>query len=528
MSPKSNKKTELRGEPLRHSLETILQSGEPTQAAAQLAALIEKILDRNDQLEHRLALLLRNRFGRSSERISPDQLALFASAEVSANDDGEAKAAPEQQETEKPKRKWKRTGRKALPADLERVEHVLEPKATDKHCEACDCPKVQIGAETSSVLEFEPSQMKVHVYTRPKFACGKCKSGVSIAPAADKPLDGGLPGPGLLAQVMVSKFKDHLPLHRLAGIFERHGVEIARSTLGSWVEQCSDMVAPLVELIRKRALAAHVLQCDDTKLTVLDKSKEHGSKKGHMWCLLGDQKFAFFAYTETWRGEEARKLIAERQSGLFQIDGYAGFDERLSMPNNKLIEAGCWSHARRKFFEAHDKKKDPRAAKMLFLIGVLFDVERDAKERGLDAPGRLALRKERSVNALKKIDETAATYRTEALPKSPLGKALTYLKNQRMQLGRFLEDGAVEIHNNAAERALRAIALGRNNWKHAGSDAGARRAAAFYTLIATAVLHGAEPWAYLRDVFSKLGGDFPARRLDELLPARWLELHATR
>ena len=528
MSGKPNKNTELRGEPLRLSLETMLQGEEPVQVATQLASLIEKILDRNDQLEHRLALLLRNRFGRSSERISVDQLALFANAAASANDDDDGEATPEQQEPQKPKRKWKRTGRNALPADLERVQHLLEPKVEDQHCQACDCAKVQIGAETSQVLEFEPSQMKVHVYTRPKFACSRCNGGVSIAPAADKPLDGGLPGPGLLAQVIVSKFKDHLPLHRLAGIFERHGVEIARSTLGSWVQQSSDMVAPLVELIRKQALAAYVLQCDDTKLTVLDKHKEHGSKKGHMWCLLGDQKFAFFAYTETWRGDEARKLIQERQSGLFQIDGYAGFDERLSMPNDLLIEAGCWSHARRKFFEAHDKKKDPRAAKMLFLIGVLFEVEREAKERGLDPPARLALRQERSADALKKIDEAAASYRAETLPKSPLGKAVTYLKNQRTQLGRFMQDGALEIHNNATERALRAIALGRKNWMFAGSDAGAHRAAAFYSLIATAVLHGAEPWAYLRDVFRKLGGDFPARRLDELLPARWLELHAAR
>jgi len=319
--------------------------------------------------------------------------------------------------------------------------------------------------------------------------------------------------------VLVSKYKDHLPLNRLSGIFARDGVQLRTSTLSDWVGAGADMLQPLAREIECRVLKAHVLQSDDTKLRVLDRSHPNGIKRGHMWVYLGDNTWAAFVYTPDWKQEWPLSFLEGRE-GWVLVDGYKGYDKLFTLPGSRALEVGCWSHARRYFVEAFEAK-DLRAARPLELIGQLFDVEAQASKEGVDESERLRRRQQRSQPLLKELWKWVEATHAAENPKSPLAAACRYAINQWAPLGRFLEDGRLPLHNNASELRLREVAVGRKNYLFAGSDTGAERAACVYTLMATCMLSGVNPWAYLADVLEKLACGWPQRRIEELLPPMW-------
>jgi len=513
----SNKPTDIDG--IRALLVNLLQEGNNDAVVDLVLALLRQLMDDNDRLQVRLARLLHDRFGRRSEKISPDQLRLFLEEALKP----EAGAAPPDSTLPSPlprlrKAPARRPGRRPLPADLPREQVVLEPSAEDKVCAVCGAAKACIGHETSEVLEFVPARFKVVVYARAKYACRPCEGQVVIAPVAAKPFEAGLPGFGLVADVLVRKYADHAPLHRIRGMYRRLGVDLPVSTLAHWVAAGSEVLEPIARAIRRETLLAHVVQADDTGLRVLDRAKQGGSKRGHMWAYVGDLTWATYDYTPTWEAEGPCTFLAERV-GWLQADAYAGYDRLFKRPGATAVEVGCFAHLRRYFVEALET--DRRAAVAIDLIAQLYLVEREASDRALDPDGRLALRRERSAPILAALGRWAETTVPTATPKSPLGRGLTYLVNQWRALNRFLEDGRLQIDNNACERALRTIAIGRKNWLFAGSDAGAERAAIIYTVFGTCRLHDIDPWAYLQDVLTKLADGWLQSRVDELLPPNW-------
>jgi len=514
-------------------LRKVLTAGLVDEALGMVESLLAQLRARNTELELQILKLRKHQFGQRSEKVDPGQLALFlAQAQAESKEiDAAVKAildatapGPETPIPAPKPRPRQGHGRKQLPAHLPREEVILEPAAKEKICATCGGEKACIGYERSEVLEFVPASFKVIEYARAKCACRKCGEGVVIAPPAAKPIDGGLPGPGLLAHVLVSKYKDHLPLHRLSGIYARSGVDLKASTLGDWVAAGTDGLDPIARAIWRNALVAHLLQSDDTGLKVLDKDHPNGVKRGHLWVYLGDGKWCAFVYTPDWKGEWPQSFLAERK-GWTQVDGYAGYNDLFTRDGATAIEVSCWAHARRGFVETLEAG-DLRAAIPVELVRKLYAIERAAADAGEDHEARLERRQREAppiIDALAKW--MADTYNTEP-PKSPLAKACYYAIARWEGLKRFLEDGRLPLDNTASERALRQVAVGRNNYLFAGSDQGGERAAIAYTVIGTCMLAGIDPLAYLTDVFQKLAAGWPHRRLDELLPPNWAAARA--
>ena len=509
-------------------LRTVIAAGQVDAAMA----MVEKLLARNAELELQIMKLRRHQFGQRSEKIDPDQLALFvAQAQAEAREVDAAlqaileaakdPAAPLPPPALRPR---KGHGRKPLPAHLPREEVVHQPSAADLVCATCGGEKDCVGYERSETLEFVPASFKVVEDLRAKCACRKCGEGMVVAPVPAKVIDKGLPGPGLVAHVLVSKYKDHLPLHRLSGIYARSGVELNPSTLGDWVAAGTDALSPIARAIWRRSLAAHLLQSDDTGIKVLDSDHPNGVKRGHLWVYLGDATWSSFVYTPDWKGAGPQTFLADRK-GWLQVDGYKGYDALFEREGATAVLVACWAHARRGFVETLEAG-DLRAAIPVDLIGKLYAIERAAKEAGDDHATRLARRLREAPPILDALGRWMAdTYSTEP-PKSALAKACQYTINRWQALRRILEDGRLPIDNTASERELRQVAVGRANYLFAGSDQGGERAAIAYTVISTAMLAGVDPLVYLTDVFGKIAAGWPHRRLDELLPPSWAAARA--
>ncbi len=499
---------------IKTTLQTLLEADRKDEALEMFVTVLSQLATDHDRLQHQLRLLLKNRFGRKTEKIDPAQLRLFLEELRQAAEKGDAQATDATRPVVAHVRRkpiGRRGRRPALPESLPREIVRLEPGEAERTC-SCGAEKTCIGCETSQVLELIPAQFKILVYERAKYACRRCEAGVVIAPAPAKPIDGGLPGFGLLADVLVKKYAEHLPLHRIREIYRRHGPEISVSTLADWVAAGAEALEPIAAEIRTRVLASYVVQADDTPLTVLDSQKPGGSKRGFMWAYLGDSAWVAYDYRPTRAASGPCAFLGLRE-GWVQADAAGAFDPLFALGRAK--EAGCWSHARRYYVEALET--DRRAALAIAWIGQLFEVEREAADKTPDE--RLALRQERSRPAVEELGRWIAETSKTTPPKSPLGKALYYAAHQWTPLTRFLEDGRLELHNNACERALRRIAVGRNNWMFAGSDAGGERAAVIYTVLGTCRLRGIDPWAWLRDVLEKLASGWKQARIAELLPA---------
>jgi transposase len=502
---------------IKTTLASLLKADRKDEALDLFVSILTQLAADNDKLSHQLHLMLKNRFGRKTERIDPAQLRLFLE-ELSRTEPVNEQTRPVVAHVRR--KPIGRKGTKAvIPESIPREVVRLEPEAKERIC-GCGAAKTCIGCETSQVLEPEPARFKVIVYERAKYACRRCEGeGVVVAPVPAKAIEGGLPGFGLMADVLIKKYVEHLPLHRIRDIYKRHGPDIPVSTLVDWVAAGAEAVEPLAAQIRRQVLESWVVQVDDTPLTVLDPGKPGGSKRGHMYALVGDEHWVVYDYRPTGSASGPCEFLGARE-GWVQADAAGAFEPLFAMGRAK--EAGCWSHARRYFVEALDT--DRRAAFAVKWITDLFMVEREGAE--MSPEQRLALRREKSGPVLKDLGTWIAETSKTTTPKSPLGKALTYAANQWRPLTRFLEDPRLQIHNNACERALRRIAIGRNNWLFAGSDAGARRAAVIYTVLGTCRLRGADPFAWLKGVLEKLASGWKQSEIAALLPNPHLNIAA--
>ena len=505
---------------LRAFLVKMLESNRSDEMIGVVLQLVARLLSDQAALSGKLKALLRGHSEGGTEQLGSAQLKLWADALKEATeqpsqpeDEPEAEPADEPEPKAKPKRQ-------GLPANLPRRPVLVPVPENLRFCSICGAEKRCIGHETSEVLELIPARFEVIEYQREKLACEvHPEAGVVVAPAVVKPLDGGIPGPGLLADVVIRKAADHTPIHRLLAIYRRHGIELAQATVYGWWSQAATLLKVVAEAIWAQILAAHLAQADDTGIRILDKETPDGSRFGHMWGMLGDGKWARFRFTKTWQGNEMAKFLGDR-TGWLQGDGYAGY-EQLYRKKDPCIEVGCWSHARRYFIKAEDGG-DKRARRALVIIGELFAVEKEAKRREFSHEERLALRQARSRPILDRLWELIHKLAPTTTPQSPLGKAHTYLKNQRQALERFLEDGRLPLENGAAELLMRIVAVGRNNWMHCASDKGAERLADLYTVIVTAKLQGADLAAGLAWVFDQLGRrTYSVEEARELLPDKW-------
>ncbi len=376
------------------------------------------------------------------------------------------------------------------------------------------------GPRSASKLEYFPANFKVLKHVRHKYACAHCdhdghNPNIATATKPAQPIAKGLPGPGLLAYVVVSKLADHLPLYRLENIFGRQQVHIARSTQCAWMLAAAELAKPLVELMNGRVKQSRAIHTDDTTVPIQSPGEKQ-CRKGRIWCYLGDDAnpYTVYAYTPSRKRDGPQSWLAGF-SGYLQADAYGGYDGIFV--DGQVTEVACWAHARRKFYDAQDSD-GKRAAQMLALIGELYVLEREAKDA--DEHARLALRQERSVPVLARIKEWLDTEGDIVLPRSPLGQAITYARNQWTALTTYATQGFLNIDNNASERSLKRVAIGRKNWLFAGNDAAAENHARLWSLIASAERHGLDPQRYLTSVLAK-NGQTPARELTQFLPDVW-------
>jgi transposase len=496
-------------------LRALLDADRKDQALEIVETLLSAMVAERKHHVSRIRELLRKAYGRSSERINPNQLKLA----LEGMRETEREAEPVDPSAELPKdppdpkpRKKRQGGRRPLPKELPREEIRLMP--SDEQVDGLG-PMAKIGEERSEVLEYIPAQFKVLVYIRETWAS---KDGVIVtAEAPNKVIEKGLPGPGLLTQVVLSKYKDHAPLNRQTKVFARSGVELSRNTLVDWVAAAAFLLEPLARRINELALLAHALQVDDTRLPTLDRRKAKKIKRAHLWVLVGDQKWIAFRYTPDWTADSARQVLAGR-IGWTQVDGYAGF-EVLANEGFALL-VGCWMHARRYFVKAFEAK-DLRAAVPLEMIKRIYKIERESKKAGDDHEARYARRQAETVPILDELESWIDEHIAREPPKSTLGRALTYAKNHWEILRVVVNDGALEIDNGEVERIIRGPAIGRKNWLFAGSDAGGERAAIIMTVLETAARAGVDLREYLHDLLVKISGGWPMARLDELLPDNW-------
>lgn len=464
-------------------------------------------------LRHRLDALCRRLFGKKSEKVDPSQLQLAfealgeqgTSLEPLELDSGEDLLSV-------PVRGHRRSkGRRPLPKELPRRREVLDIDEAEKTC-SCGRTKDKIGEVVTEKLEYEPASFFVRETVRPKYSCGCCHDGVSIVPAPAQAVERSIAGEGLLAHVVVSKYADHSPLYRLEGIFKRHGVEISRTTMCDWVGDVSDALQPIVGRMKQENLAVDYLQTDDTPVKVLQRKAM--SFKGRLWAYLDPlNPQVVFDATPT-HAREGPEAFLRSFEGYLQADAYTGYDELYR--TRGIVEVGCWAHGRRRFVES--LAIDSRAAIIIGLVRKLYVLEREFAE--MSASERKKMRQERSLPILQEIDKARRELERTVLPKSPLGEALTYIRNQWQALKRYTEDGRLRIDNNGAEYQLRAIAVGRKNWLFAGSFEGARRAATLFSLVQSCRLVSIDPYLYFRDVLLRVA-THPHSRIGELTPRMW-------
>lgn len=479
--------------------------------------------------------LVRRFFGKKSERIGPEQNLLFSSS-IAALPETTAGEVVEQVKAH-PRRRGRRRrhpGRGCYPKDLPRVEEAVPTPPELLVC-ACGAHRRQIGETRSERLDLVPAQFRIVEKVRAKLACVACEQVVS-PPLPPEPIVRGLPTPRLLAQVVVSKYCDHLPLARQESMYGRQGVYLSRSTMSGWCLEAAELLVPVLLVVMQRVLAGPKAQTDETTLPVLDR---RACRKERLWIVRGAERGDVVFVHTTSKHKEQPQAFLRGFAGWLQADAYKGFDALYR--TGVIVEVGCWAHTRRYFYDAAQldvaptapPSTDRSAARHALLeIRKLYEIERELKDaadeagRPLDPAVRLAVRQERSAPIVDELFKWARVQRPRALPKSPLGKALGYMLNQEVALRRFLEDGRLEMDNNDAERGLRQAVTGRKNYMFAGSDAGAVAAAVHYSFVVSCKELGADPLQYYADVLPRLATRLTREEIVALTPRDWVAARA--
>ena len=489
-----------------------------------LQAMVRELLQRVERLERlvhsqqqRIDELTRRLYGRKSE-----QLPVEATV---PQDEPTGTTVAETLLSEQARSRRHLHGRRPLPADLprERLEYSLS--AAEVACPCCGQPRVRIGAQVSEQLEYRPSSLLVLEHVRPTYACATCsrtrdpldeaRATITTVALPAQPIDRGLPGPGLLAHVVTSKFADHLPLYRLEGMLRRHGVSVPRSTMGDWIEAVAGLFAPLVKHMIELVKQSVVIQTDDTRVPI---SRKGGSHDGHLWVYLGDavHPYAVYDFTADYSGDGPKSFLSG-YTGYVQADALQQYNALFNKEGPKPTEVGCWAHARRKFYDA--RNSDPAGShEAMARIRCLYQIEQEGQK--VNVAARQALRQQQAVPVLDGFFAWLVKQQETVLPKSPQGVAIRYALGNEAALRRYVQAGYLAIDNNASERALRGIAIGRKNWMFAGSDKAAGWAATLYSVVGSCKRAGIDPFVYVREMLTRLPRMDKAE-YEEWLPDRW-------
>jgi transposase len=492
-------------------------SGLPDDPGLLKAMLLEERAE-SERLRQIIKALQRHRFGRRAESLPEDQLLLGLEEAEQLEAAGHAQAeeaAPAETTARSAKR---RVNRGALPTHLPRVETLVDVESTV--CPCCSGPLHRIGEDVSERLDIVPAQVRVLVIRRPKYACRACEDGVVQAPAPARLIEGGLPTDGTVAQVLVSKYADHLPLYRQAQIYARQGLTLDRSTLADWVGRAAFHLRPVHERLLDKLKASPKLFADETTAPVLDPGRGR-TKTGQLWAYARDDRpwggtdppGVVYVYAPDRTAERPATHLAGFQ-GVLQVDGYEAY--KVLARRGAVQLAFCWSHVRRPFYELAQSGPAPIAAEALVRIAALYRIE--AEIRGRSADERRAVRQARSRPLVEALEPWLREKLALVSQKSRLAEAIRYALSRWTGLRLFLEDGRIEIDSNVVERSMRPLALTRKNALFAGSDGGAAHWAVIASLVETCKLIGVEPQAYLADVISRIVNGHPQSRLDELLP----------
>ena len=475
--------------------------------------LYEQSQLRIETLEHELQQLKKMIFGSRQERfvaadVNPAQLSLGIQAEATANfhTTEPRPITYTRTNTTIEQKPIVHQGRMKLPESLRREEIIIEPAEDTSGCK-------KMGEEITEVLEYEPGELFVKKYVRIKYAKPH-NSGVLIGELPARPIEKAMAGPGLLAQIVIDKYADHLPLYRQMQRFERSGLKLPYSTLTDWVSATCRLILPLYEALKAEVLRSNYLHADETPIKVLDKDKKGGTHRGYYWVYQDSiKKIVFFDYQES-RGREGPTGILEEFEGYLQTDGYSvyeAFDKR-----KEITLMHCMAHARRMFHDALENDKE-RAGYALDQIQQLYTIERICKESALNFAEIKEVRQQKSVPILQALDKWMKDQYIQTTPKSAIGKALGYSIERWNRLSLYTENGMLNIDNNPVENSIRPVALGRKNYLFAGSHEAAQRSAMLYSLLGTCKMHGIEPFIWLRNTLEKIA-THPINRIKELLP----------
>jgi transposase len=509
-----------------------------------LHAMIRELLDALKKEQHeregvqqRLDLLLRKLYGPKAERFHPEQpwllpeMAAEPTTEQLPSGESPGEESPGDDPTTNAPRKRNGGGRKKLPESLPRIriEHAL-PEA-ERICPCCKNVCVKFGEDVSEQLDYRPASLFVNQHVRFKYACTKCRDHITVGHAPIAVINKGLPGPGLLAHIAASKYADHLPLHRLERILSRHGVDLSRKTMCDWMAHVANLLHPLVDLMANCVRQSKALHTDATKMPYLDPEVKGKSLSGQLWTFVGDRDHPFdvFAFGLDHSATCIDTFLKDHgYRGYLNADAHNVYDHLFT--SGAIIELGCWTHARRKFFDAKDSDAQ-RSATAIAYIRQLYAIEEEA--RALITAQKLAgaaademffrLRQSKSQTVLTMFKAWLQAEQPKVLPKSLIGLAIAYALRHGQALERYTTDGFLDIDNNIAERTLRQIAVGRKNWLFAGSADGARTAATLFTIASTCHRHGADVFAYLQDLMQRLAhAPTPSpEQLRAWLPDRW-------
>jgi len=505
--------------------------------------IIEKQIKKLAAQELELARLLRRQYGPRKERVDPDQLTLFTAEELVdlvnqlqqgtvdsvSPDDGTAEntvADETAAEGSSKKSPRKGHGRRPIPANIPRETIAHELSGDELPCPCCGRLRTEIGREISEQLEYIPAQLKVLRHERVRYACIDCEEHVVTAPKPPQPIDKGLPGPGLLAHLTLSKYGDYLPLYRLEDMFSRSGVLLRRSTLCGWIGSVADLLQPLYDLMRQHVLHSRVIHTDDTGIRMLSEGQCQNCK---FWTYVGDEAnpYAVYEFSLTREGKNPSRFL-EDFAGYLQADAFSGYDQVYS--KGRVVEVACMAHCRRYWWEARETDSR-RAHEALGYIARLYELETQFEKALLKGESLRAARQQHAVPLLAMFEAWLKQSRHQVLPKSPIGQAFTYTLNQWQALCRYTENGALAIDNNLAERMVKLPAILRKNSLFVGSESGGHRAAILLSIIASAKHCGVEPWAWLSAVLTELPVRLASASatgppdLRDLLPDAWLKTH---